>query len=95
MSVGYNVLNYSNKNGFLVVVIRGPYMNGIEVVIGNTSSPSTRVAYFGDDINNNTKAASTIIPIRAGNYYIIRPSIVGASGGWGFESIWLTFYPTN
>lgn len=95
VTVGYNVLNYSNKNGFLAVVVNGSYRNGIEVVIGNTSSPSTRVAYFGDDLNSYTKAASTIIPIRAGNYYIIRPSIVGGNGGDGFEGIWLTFYPTN
>lgn len=70
-------------------------MNGIEVVVGNSNPPTIRVAYFGDDINGNTKAASTMIPIKSGNYYIVRPVVVGASGGWGFESIWLRFYRTN
>lgn len=72
------------SNGWLAVAVSGPYRNGYRLYAsGNV------VWQAGDDINNNTKWAGTVIPVAAGTqlYY-------DTCGQDAFETKSTIFYAT-
>lgn len=87
VSPGYNTVYRADQDLTLVVICIGNYMNGIEIVIGTTTSPTRVVARAGDDINNNTKYATLTAVITAGLYFKVQ-----AFGAHGFETIEITAY---
>ena len=107
VSVSYNSYYQAPSDGWLNVNAEGSYFNGLEVLAGASYPPSLRVALMGDDINNNTKASSAMIPLRAGDWILVRTAIVGSSdgvlmggssylaGGYPYELISIKFIPSN
>jgi hypothetical protein len=85
----YNTLYQAATDGYLVIRAVGSFINGIQVVVGATSSPTTEVWQAGDDINSNTKRAATMLPIPKDIYYKVQP----ISGVAGFESVFMEWYP--
>jgi DNA-binding transcriptional regulator YdaS (Cro superfamily) len=85
----YNTLYQAATDGYLVIRAVGSFINGIEVVVGTTSSPTSVVWQAGDDINSNTKRAATMLPIPKDIYYKVQP----ISGVAGFESVFMEWYP--
>jgi hypothetical protein len=85
----YTVLYQAATDGYLVIRAVGSFINGIEVVVGTTSSPTSVVWQAGDDINSNTKRAATMLPIPKDIYYKVQP----ISGVAGFETVILAWYP--
>ena len=83
----YNTVYRADADLTLVVICTGSYMNGIEIVIGTTTSPTRVVARVGDDINNNTKYATLTAVIPAGLYFKVQ-----GYGGNAFEVIEITAY---
>jgi hypothetical protein len=76
------------SDGYLMVHVTGSFMNGIAVYVGATSSPNSMVWRSGDDINSNTKAASSgLIPIPKDIYYKIENGAVAGNiiGGTVYE----------
>ena len=68
----------------------GSFVNGIQVSVGSTSSPATVIWQNGDDLNSNTKIASSgLLPIPSGTYYRVEPFSTYAA----FETITITWYP--
>ena len=59
----YNTLYQAATDGYLCVRAAGSFVNGIQIVVGTTSSPTNEVWQAGDDINSNTKRAATMLPI--------------------------------
>jgi hypothetical protein len=91
-SRAYNTVFQAATDGFLCVSVAGSFINGIQVVIGSTSSPTIQIWQSGDDINVNTKYASSgLLPIPAGTYYQAIP-IPGIAA---FETITITWFPVN
>ena len=91
ISQAYNTAYQAASNGYLNVVFSGSYMNGLRIFVGNTSSPSTTVWEDGDDINNNTKSGSALIPMKKGTWY----KVVQGPYGYAYETINITFYPAD
>ena len=83
----YNTVYQATNSCLLVVKFHGIYMNGISVLVGSTSNPTTEIAIAGDDINSNTKWGTFHIPIKAGVYFK-----VVQNGAHAFESITITTY---
>ena len=85
-------------DGFLMVHVVGSFMNGIGVYVGTSSSPNTLVWKSGDDINSNTKTASSgLLPIPKDTYYKIQTDNVAGNsiGGvvYGFETVEVYWIP--
>jgi hypothetical protein len=85
----YNTLYQAATDGYLVIRAVGSFINGIQVVVGTTSSPTAEVWQAGDDINANTKRAATMLPIPKDIYYRVQP----ISGFAEFETVFLEWYP--
>jgi hypothetical protein len=86
----YNTTYQATEDGYLCVNVSGSFINGIEVVVGATNSPSRIIWQSGDDINSNTKqAGSGLLPIPKDYYYRVQPR----SGVAAFESISIIWYP--
>ena len=86
-SLGYNTVYQADTDLTLVVLCIGGYMNGIEIVVGTTTSPTRVVSRAGDDINVNTKYATLTAVIPAGLYFKVQ-----AFGGHAFEGIEIVAY---
>ena len=95
VSRSYNTVYQVSSPCILVVTFEGTYMNGIQVLVGSTSSPSTQIAKMGDDINSNAKAGSFHIPLKSGTYFKVAPYTVGGSGGYAFETVSINTYDFN
>ena len=88
--LAYNTTYQATEDGYLCVNVSGSFINGIEVVVGATNSPSRIIWQSGDDINSNTKqAGSGLLPIPKDYYYRVQPR----SGVAAFESISIIWYP--
>ena len=85
--LGYNTVFRADVDLTLVAICTGNYMNGVEIVIGTTASPTRVVARTGDDINNNTRWATLTAVIPAGLYFKVQ-----TFGDWPFEAIEITAY---
>ena len=85
--LGYNTVYQADVDLTLIVLCYGNYMNGIEIVIGTTTSPTRIVSRIGDDINSNTKYATLTAVITAGLYFKVQ-----GFGGHAFEAIEITAY---
>ena len=85
--LSYNVVFRADRDLTLVVICAGSFMNGVEIVIGTTTSPARVVSRTGDDINTNTKYATLTAVITAGLYFKVR-----GFGGNDFETIEITAY---
>jgi hypothetical protein len=85
----YNTLYQAATDGYLCIRVVGSFVNGIEVVVGTTSSPTSVVWQAGDDINSNTKRAATMLPIPKDIYYKVQ----AISGVAGFETVLVEWYP--
>ena len=87
VSLGYNTVYRADVDTTLIAICIGGYMNGIEIVIGTTTSPTRVVSRAGDDINVNTKYATLTAVIPAGLYFKVQ-----GFGGHAFEGIEITAY---
>ena len=85
--LSYNAVFRADADLTLVVICTGSFMNGAEIVIGTTTSPTRVVARTGDDINNNTKWSTLTAVIPAGLYFKVQNY-----GGHAFESIEIIAY---
>ena len=85
----YNTLYQAATDGYLCVRATGSFVNGIQIVVGTTSSPTNEVWQAGDDINLNTKRAATMLPIPKDIYYKVQP----LSGIAAFETVFVEWYP--
>ena len=88
-SKAYNTVHQAATNGWLSIVCDGSHKNGLEVLIGATSTPAQTVWRAGDDINSNTKWAGIMIPIPKDYYYKVAPYVTDR-----WETLTITFYPT-
>ena len=86
-SLGYNTVYRADVDITLIAICIGGYMNGAEIVIGTTTSPTRVVARAGDDINVNTKYATLTAVIPAGLYFKVQGYL-----GHAFEVIDITAY---
>lgn len=84
VSKSVNVVYQAVTDGWLCVTFRGAYMNDMSLLVGTTSTPVTLVAWWGDDINSNTKWGSWMIPIPKDIYYKVVD---------GVETTNITFFP--
>lgn len=84
--LSYDVVYRADRDLTLVVICIGSYGNGIEIVIGTTTSPTRVIARTGDDINSNTKYATLTAVIPAGLYFKVQ------GFGQNFEAIEITAY---
>jgi hypothetical protein len=84
----YNTVHQAAEDGYLNVVVQGAFRNGIQIVVGQTSSPTLIIWQAGDDINNNTKANAAMLPIPKNTYYKVEPFLTD-----GFEVITITWFP--
>lgn len=85
-SLSYNVTYQADGDMTVVVLLEGTYINGAQLLVGNTSTPTTVIGYVGDDINNNTKRTTLTAVITAGMYFKVTPY------GGGFETINILAY---
>ena len=85
----YNTLYQAATDGYLVVRAVGSFVNGIQIVVGTTSSPTSQVWQAGDDINSNTKRAATMLPIPKDIYYKVQP----LPGIAAFDAVFVEWYP--
>lgn len=85
--LAYNTVYQADVDLTLIVLCSGSYMNGIEIVIGTTTSPTRVVSRTGDDINSNTKHATLTAVITAGLYFKVQ-----GFGEQAFEAIEITAY---
>lgn len=85
--LGYNTVLRADVDLTLVVICTGSFMNGIEIVIGTTTSPTRVVARTGDDISSNTKWATLTAVIPAGLYFKVQ-----GFGAYSFEAIEIIAY---
>jgi hypothetical protein len=82
--------------GWIVVVMEGAYMNALQILVGPSNPPTILVYKTGDDFNNNTKAASAMIPVPAGMWFkVANAGPVGANVGHGFETVIATWFPVS
>jgi hypothetical protein len=82
-------------DGYLLVNVLGQFRNGIEVYAGTTSPPTLLIWGNGDDINSNTKRASSgLLPITKDAYYRVINSSVGG-GNEAFETVNITWLPIH
>ncbi len=88
ISITYNTVYQAASDLTLIVNLNGSYMNGAQIVVGNTNVPTRVLAQLGDDINANTKSGTMSAVIPAGMYYAVLPAGVAA-----WESIAITAYP--
>ncbi|MCX6062240.1 MAG: hypothetical protein NT103_08335 [Campylobacterales bacterium] len=89
IAITYNTVYQAATDLTLIAVLAGSYMNGAQLVVGNTSSPTRVLSQFGDDINSNTKEATMTAVIPAGMYYAVQPQ-----GAWAWEiTVSITAYP--
>lgn len=84
----YNTVYQATEDGYLNVLVQGPFRNGIQIVVGQTSSPTLVIFWTGDDINTNTKANAAMLPIPKNTYYKVEPYLTDA-----FETITITWFP--
>lgn len=86
----YTQTYQASTDGYLSVLATGSFRNGIQVVVGTTSTPTAVVWHAGDDINSNIKyAGSGLIPIPKDIYYRVQP----ISGVDAFETVVVSWYP--
>jgi hypothetical protein len=83
----YNTVYQAPGDMTLVVLLTGSYMNGVQLLVGDTSSPAIPIAQFGDDLNSNTKYASISVPIQGGTYFQVAPL-----GAYAWETVTITGY---
>ena len=89
-TITYNTVNQATTDGFLCVNVAGSFRNGIIVNVGTTSSLGITVWQNGDDLNSNTKFASSgLLAIPSGIFYQVAP-VVGYDA---FEVIQIIWYP--
>ena len=88
IAITYNTVYQATTDLTLIVLLLGSNINGAEIVVGNTSSPTRVLSQFGDDLNTNTKQATMSAVIPASMYYAVQP--YGASA---FENISIIAYP--
>jgi hypothetical protein len=90
------IIYQAPSNGYLSVVAWGPWMNSLTIKVGATPSlVQTLVGLMGDDINNNTKGGSALIPMKKNTYYIVTNSDPNFFFGYPFEHVIITFYPAD
>jgi hypothetical protein len=86
----YNTLYQAATDGFLCVNVAGSFRNGIIVYAGTTSSLGITIWQNGDDLNSNTKFASSgLMAIPSGTFYQVAP----VAGYDAFETININWYP--
>ena len=86
--LGFNTVYQAAEDGFVFVKLGGSYMNGAQLQYGTTNNPQDVIAYWGDDINSNTKQVAASFPIQKGVFFRLAPY-----GSWVFEAIELYWYP--
>lgn len=75
----------------VVVLLAGSYVNGIQMLVGPSSSPAIVVHQFGDDLNSNTKNASFMCPLPKGWYFkFLNPNFAAA-----YETVTVTVYANH
>lgn len=80
-------------SGWLSVIVENTYIGSIDICAGTAYHI---IASVGDDINSNTKRTSNLIPIAAGQPFLIRtPGTYGSGSinGYSVESIQILLYP--
>jgi hypothetical protein len=87
-SRSYNTVYQASKNICVNVLLKGSYMNGAALMVGNDTNTTTVIGQAGDDINTNTKSASFWALIPAGMYWKVAPKDYDA-----FENINIIEYP--
>ena len=93
VGVPYNSVQQAATDLFLTVTGSNSFMGGIGVYVGTTSSPTTLIWQYGDDINTNTKwFSSGVLPIPKDFYYLVAPFSVSGSPN-GIESVTINRYP--
>ncbi len=95
VSVSLNTAQQASSDGYLSVVAGGSYMNNLQIQVGSTSAVGTLIWMMGDDINNNTKGGSALLPIKKGTWYKILSPGSNWIAQYGYESILANFYPAN
>jgi hypothetical protein len=89
-TITYNTVNQATTDGFLCINVTGSFKNGIQLFVGSTTSPNIAIWMKGDDLNSNTKTASSgLVPIPANTYYLVAP----LSPYDAFEVIQIIWYP--
>lgn len=86
-TMAYNTVYRANTDITVNVRCTGIFMNGIQLVVGKTTTPTRVIHRFGDDINNNTKRISFEAVISAGMYWKVEPY-----GSYGFETVEIIEY---
>ena len=93
VGVAYNTVHQAATDLFLTVTGANSFMGGIGVYVGTTSSPTTLIWQYGDDINVNTKwFSSGVLPIPKNFYYLVAPFSVSDLPN-GIESVTINRYP--
>jgi hypothetical protein len=87
VAITYNTVYQADMDGTLIVLLTGSYMNGIQILVGDTNNPNMLLAKQADDLNSNTKEYSLSVVIPAGMYYKVAPL-----GAHAFETIVSYFY---
>lgn len=71
-TLSHNTIYQASQNLRLIVNLKGVYRNGIKILAGHIADLSLTanvVGQVGDDINSNTKYATLIADINAGDYF--------------------------
>jgi hypothetical protein len=93
--IAYGSVYQVPSNGWVSVTMAGAFMNGLGIYVGDTSTPTTLVGVFGDDINTSTKANAIMIPIAKDTFIQVKTIEVGSSFSGVFEILSITFYPAK
>lgn len=86
-TMAYNTVHRANTDITVNVRCTGNFMNGIQLVVGKTTTPTRVIHRFGDDINSNTKWISFQAVIPAGMYWKVE-----GYGSHGFETVEIIEY---
>jgi len=86
--LSYNTVYQADVDLTLIVNLAGAFVNGAEIVVGNTNTPTRVVSKSGDDVNVNTKIATLSCVVPGGMYFKVQPS----NGFASFETIEITVY---
>ena len=79
----------AGENGYLVIFWTGSYRNGGRIFVGPNTSSYTTVYENGDDINNNTKGAGSMIVVPKSYYYKFTVDGVYAEGWENATAYWV------
>ncbi len=87
IAITYNTVYQADTDGTLIVLLTGSYMNGAQILVGDTNAPNLLLAKQYDDINSNSKEYSLSVVIPSGMYYKVAP--LGANA---FETVTSYFF---